>query len=63
MVDDRMVDAVLGLFTTHPKTENRIAALKQQAVEMRRTARPGGPAGPKSQRWSVPETRRRGPWQ
>jgi heat shock protein HtpX len=52
-----------GLFTTHPKTENRIAALKQQAVEMRRTARPGGPGEPNSQRWSVPETRRRGPWQ
>ena len=48
-----------GLFTTHPKTENRIAALQQQAVEMGRTADPGGAL--------EPETRRgdsgRGPWE
>jgi heat shock protein HtpX len=51
-----------GLFTTHPATENRIAALKQQAVEMGRTANLGGLSGPKPRRWSAPETRRRGPW-
>jgi heat shock protein HtpX len=56
-----------GLFTTHPKTENRIAALKQQAVEMGRTANLGGLDEPESRQWSAPRTRRqnsrRGPWQ
>ncbi|MEM6662833.1 MAG: zinc metalloprotease HtpX [Pseudomonadota bacterium] len=31
-----------NLFSTHPKMENRIAALKQQAQEMGRTASPSG---------------------
>jgi heat shock protein HtpX len=51
-----------GLFTTHPKTENRIAALKQQAVEMGRTANPGGLDQPKPRQWSTPVTRQKGPW-
>ncbi len=42
-----------GLFTTHPSTENRIAALKEQAAEMGRTATIGGLREP---------TRGRGPW-
>jgi heat shock protein HtpX len=49
-----------GLFTTHPATENRIAALKRQAVEMGRTANPGGLSELEPRRWSAPETRRRG---
>ena len=51
-----------GLFTTHPKTENRIAALKAQAIEMGRTADPGGLRAPDSRQWRAPVTRRRGPW-
>lgn len=51
-----------GLFATHPATGNRIAALKQQAVEMGRTANPGGLSESEPRRWSAPETRRRGPW-
>jgi heat shock protein HtpX len=51
-----------GLFTTHPKTENRIAALKAQAIEMGRTADPGGLREPDSRQWRSPVTRRRGPW-
>ena len=39
-----------GLFTTHPKTENRIAALEQQAAEM----------GVGDRRWGPPSTRGRG---
>jgi heat shock protein HtpX len=51
-----------GLFTTHPKTENRIAALRQQAVEMGRTANLGGLDGPEPRQWGTPVTRQRGPW-
>jgi len=42
-----------GLFTTHPSTENRIAALREQAAEMGRTAAIGGMREP---------ARGRGPW-
>jgi heat shock protein HtpX len=52
-----------GLFATHPATENRVAALKQQAVEMGRTANLDGMSEPEQRRWSAPETRRRGSWQ
>ncbi len=52
-----------GLFATHPATENRVAALKQQAVEMGRTANLDGMSEPEQRQWSAPETRRRGPWQ
>jgi len=52
-----------GLFTTHPKTENRIAALKQQAAEMGRTANLSGLNEPEPRQWRAPVTRRRGPWQ
>jgi heat shock protein HtpX len=52
-----------GLFTTHPKTENRIAALKAQAIEMGRTADLGGLREPEPRQWRTPVTRRRGPWQ
>jgi heat shock protein HtpX len=51
-----------GLFTTHPATENRIAALKRQAAEMGRTANPGGFGEPRRQPWGTPTTRRPGPW-
>lgn len=52
-----------NLFSTHPKAENRIAALKQQAAEMGRTAsmadeRQWGPP-----RTGGPERRNQGPWQ
>ena len=52
-----------GLFSTHPMTENRIAALKQQAVEMERTTNLSGLSTSEPQRPSVPQTRGRGPWQ
>jgi heat shock protein HtpX len=56
-----------GLFTTHPKTENRIAALRQQAVEMGRTADLGELGAPEPRQWGTPVTRSRdsgrGPWQ
>ncbi len=42
-----------SLFATHPATENRIAALQQQAAEMGRTANSGDLGAP---------ARRRGPW-
>jgi heat shock protein HtpX len=55
-----------GLFTTHPKTENRIAALKRQAAEMGRSPTPGASLGgldePDPRRWGAPVTRRQGPW-
>ena len=51
-----------GLFTTHPKTENRITALKQQATEMGRTAGLGGALELEARRWQAPVTRRKGPW-
>lgn len=51
-----------GLFSTHPKTENRIAALKQQSVEMGRTTNLGGQSMSEPQRSRVPQTRRQGPW-
>jgi heat shock protein HtpX len=34
-----------SLFSTHPATENRIAALQRMAQEMGRTDAPGAPAG------------------
>ena len=51
-----------GLFTTHPKTGNRIAALKEQAIEMGRTADLGGALEPETRQWRAPVTRQRGPW-
>lgn len=46
-----------NLFSTHPKTENRIAALNQLAAEMGRPNHSAG--GP----WGAPQTQRqRGPW-
>jgi heat shock protein HtpX len=56
-----------GLFTTHPRTENRIAALKQQAAEMGRTAQLRGWREAEPREWGAPETRgpvsrTRGPW-
>jgi heat shock protein HtpX len=56
-----------GLFTTHPRTENRIAALKQQAAEMQRTGDPGGLGMAGRREWRSPTTRgpvsrSRGPW-
>ncbi|MDW3205132.1 MAG: zinc metalloprotease HtpX [Alphaproteobacteria bacterium] len=52
-----------GLFTTHPKTENRIAALVKQAEEMGvagRTTRSRVQSPTRSSR--IPVTRPRGPW-
>lgn len=52
-----------GLFTTHPNTANRIAALEQQAIEMGRTADPGGAGAADDRKWRAPATTRRGgPW-
>ncbi len=55
-----------GLFTTHPSTENRIAALKRQAVEMGRTPNPGAGLGglreSQTRQWSAPVTRPQSPW-
>ncbi|MEO1494039.1 MAG: zinc metalloprotease HtpX [Pseudomonadota bacterium] len=50
-----------NLFSTHPAAENRIAALKQQAAEMGRTASIGQDA----RQWGPPvvtKSRRDGPW-
>jgi heat shock protein HtpX len=49
-----------GLFTTHPSTENRIAALKAQAVEMRRFGDLGNTPAPETRQWRAPAIRRRG---
>jgi len=49
-----------SLFSTHPKAENRIAALRQQAAEMGQIAEPRGGRAPfEPQR---PERHGRGPW-
>jgi heat shock protein HtpX len=58
-----------SLFATHPKTENRIAALQQLATEMGVSSRAGG-WGSTPSRTAVPPsggaspwgTRRGGPW-
>jgi heat shock protein HtpX len=51
-----------NLFSTHPNPENRIAALRQQAAEMGRTAHPSGVAE-EPRRWGPPRTGGRpGPW-
>ena len=49
-----------NLFSTHPSTENRIAALKQIANELGEasSAAPNPSQGP----WSSPEQRSKGPW-
>jgi len=49
-----------NLFSTHPSTENRIAALKQIANELGEasSAAPNPSQGP----WSPPEQRSKGPW-
>lgn len=51
-----------GLFTTHPRMENRIAALVAQAEEMNQTSvtlqEPNGP----SRATRIPITRKKGPW-
>jgi len=51
-----------NLFSTHPNTENRIAALKELAREMGHDtgglSQPGQPGGP----WGQPQTGDRGPW-
>jgi heat shock protein HtpX len=48
-----------GLFSTHPKTANRVAALNELAEEMGRGAAPkGGASGP----WTGQQQRQRGPW-
>ncbi len=59
-----------GLFTTHPKTENRIAALIELAREMgvgpgSRAAPPpsSGSASNPTRASRIPTTRRRGPWE
>jgi len=57
-----------GLFTTHPRTENRIAALKSQAAEMQRTGDLSGLRTAGSREWRTPTTRRpvtrsRSPWE
>ncbi|MBO6837475.1 MAG: zinc metalloprotease HtpX [Alphaproteobacteria bacterium] len=52
-----------GLFTTHPKTENRIAALVEQAQEMGVGGRPRARTATGPSRASrIPVTKPRGPW-
>ncbi len=48
-----------SLFTTHPKIENRIAALEAQASEMARMGDLGGfDESDADRRWGMPEIRR-----
>ena len=47
-----------GLFTTHPSTENRIAALQAQAADMGRTDDLGGYGSEPRRRWGTPTVRR-----
>jgi heat shock protein HtpX len=50
-----------NLFSTHPNTQNRIAALQQLAVEMGTDH--GSPiAGQSEGPWSNPESGDKGPW-
>lgn len=49
-----------NLFSTHPSTENRIAALKQIAAE--RGEAPSAAPDPSQSPWSAPEQRSKGPW-
>lgn len=53
-----------NLFTTHPSTENRIAALEEIAREMGQSRETGGyrPAAPKAVRWGRAQRPARGPW-
>lgn len=52
-----------NLFSTHPSTANRVAALQQQAREMGPAAAPGGRfAGPRAAATRSPWAERRGPW-
>ncbi len=52
-----------GLFTTHPKTENRIAALVEQAQEIGVGGRPRARTATGPSRASrIPVTKPRGPW-
>ncbi|WP_417433359.1 zinc metalloprotease HtpX [Hoeflea sp.] len=56
-----------SLFSTHPATENRIAALEAMAAEMaapspRRPARPGSTSVPRSGPWGRGGSTRKGPW-
>jgi heat shock protein HtpX len=52
-----------SLFATHPSTENRVAALRAQANEMRRTEGLGGWREAEPRQWRAPSTRGRGPWE
>lgn len=54
-----------NLFSTHPNTENRIAALEALARQMGQTARPRGETPPDDSfdgPWSGPRSAPRGPW-
>jgi heat shock protein HtpX len=51
-----------SLFSTHPKPENRIAALLEQARAMGVGEAPARPQSPGSGPWSGGTTPRRGPW-
>ncbi|MFN3622986.1 MAG: zinc metalloprotease HtpX [Hyphomicrobium sp.] len=54
-----------NLFSTHPNTENRIAALEALARQMGQTARPRGETPPDDSfdgPWSGPRSASRGPW-
>jgi heat shock protein HtpX len=51
-----------SLFSTHPKPENRIAALLEQARVMGVGAAPASPQSPGSGPWAGGTTQRRGPW-
>ncbi|HSF96225.1 MAG TPA: M48 family metalloprotease, partial [Thermohalobaculum sp.] len=50
-----------NLFATHPSTDSRIAALRAQAVESRRTGELSGWRDAELRQWSAPQTRRQGP--
>jgi heat shock protein HtpX len=51
-----------NLFSTHPNTENRIAALEQIAIEMGQAGGGNQPASPASGPWSHAQSGEKGPW-
>ena len=51
-----------SLFSTHPSTENRIAALEAMAGEMRGGGHRPTTAAPRQNAWAAAAGRRRGPW-
>jgi heat shock protein HtpX len=51
-----------NLFSTHPNTENRIAALQAIAKEMNATGGPAQAAAAPGGPWGTPQGEEKGPW-